>query len=182
MIELYLVRHAIAEDRSCFLLKGLDDSLRPLTPEGRCKFQRIAKRLKKLIGPIDVIVTSPYLRAHQTAKLLQKTDPQVKILTSEALTPSSSPLALTDWCQTHLVKKMKKIVLVGHEPDLGLLASWLLCGSETSKIDVKKGGAIALSLKGGLEPSSACLKWLVTPKSLGVSSAKHCAKKEHTTL
>lgn len=165
-MELYIVRHAIAEEREQFLLKSLDDSLRPLTLEGQRKFKKIAKRLNALMGPIDVIVTSPYLRAQQTAELLQKFYPKVKLLNSEALVPTANPEDFVKWCHGNLLKKMNRILVVGHEPNLSILASWLLFGEKDSRIRLKKGGALALSLGDALKPSGAVLHWLVGPKVL----------------
>lgn len=168
-MELYFVRHGIAEDREAFLLKSLDDSQRPLTKEGKKKFRKIAKKLRELVGPVDMIICSPYLRAIETADILKKHYPKTKQLTSEVLIPPSKPEDFAKWYKSNLLKKFKKVILIGHEPQLSTLASWLVCGTKDSRILLKKGGALALETKDILSANSAHLLWAVTPKALGVS-------------
>jgi phosphohistidine phosphatase len=165
-VDLYVIRHAIAEDRVEFRLKSWDDSKRPLSAEGRRKFKKLARKLVKLVGPVDVIVTSPFLRAQQTAKLLSEHYPNVEIITSTTLTPTANPNDFAEWCKNHLKKKTQKVIIVGHEPHMGILASWLLFGSYQSRINLKKGGAIHLKIRNPLGPDSAELQWALSPRCL----------------
>lgn len=162
---LIIVRHGIAEDRKTFKLKDKDDHHRPLTKSGKKKFQVIAKKLKALIGPIDKIVSSPLVRAEQTAQILKDEYPKAKVLLSESLTPTAQPKDFAQWCQQHVKKGTKSLVIVGHEPHLGLLASWLLSGSQQSHIKIKKGGCLAIEINHPLGPKKGVLQWAMTPKN-----------------
>lgn len=162
---LIIVRHGIAEDRKTFKLKDKSDQHRPLTERGKKKFQVIAKKLKKFIGPIDLIVSSPLVRAEQTAKILQDEYPKVKFLQSETLAPASHSNDFAKWCHQHVKKGTKCLVIIGHEPHLSQLASWLLFGSQQSHIKIKKGGCLALEINQAIGPKKGVLLWALTPKS-----------------
>lgn len=165
-MDLFIIRHAIAEDRLQFHLKSPDDSQRPLTEEGRRKFKKLAKRFQKLMGEVDIIVSSPYRRARQTAKLLQEHYPDVNLILSPALTPDADLQEFSAWCKKNLRKTDSRIVIVGHEPHLSKLASWLVFGSSVSRILLKKGGGVAIRIDGPVGPKTGLLQWVVTPRSL----------------
>jgi phosphohistidine phosphatase len=167
-MEIYFVRHAVAEDRESFLLKNLDDSQRPLTRDGKIKFKKMAKKLRDLIGPVDLIICSPYIRAQETVEILKEHYPKTKQQMSDSLIPSAKPEHFLKWYKSNLLKKVKKIILVGHEPQLSTLASWLVCGSKTSRLNLKKGGALAIEIESNLAPNSAILNWQISPKTMGI--------------
>lgn len=163
---LIIIRHGIAEDREMFKLKDKNDGNRPLTTKGKKKFQSIAKKLKKFLGPIDLIVSSPLLRAQQTAQLLQEEYPHTPLLSSDTLSPHSTPKEFTQWFHEEIEKGAKQLVIIGHEPQLGLLASWLLLGSQQSQIKIKKGGCLGIKISSPMGPRKGVLLWALTPKSL----------------
>jgi phosphohistidine phosphatase len=167
-MELFLIRHAIAEDRSEFLIKNRNDSKRPLTASGKRKFKKLATHYAKLLGVVDVILTSPLQRAKETSAILAKFYPKVPLIESNALTPNSDPTDFEKWCEGHLKKSIKRIVIIGHEPHLGILTSWLLVGTYKSCIHFKKGGIVNLSISGTLGPERAILQWALTPKCLNL--------------
>jgi phosphohistidine phosphatase len=168
-MNLYLVRHGIAEDRIKLGLKFTSDSLRPLTIHGKKKFNKVFMKIKKLIGAIDLIVSSPLLRAQQTAKIVSIAYPQVKFMTANCLKPASSPSDFCRWAVAHIKDENAQIVIVGHEPQLSILACWLLFGRKQSQIKIKKGGCLAIEIVGRIGPASGILIWAVTPKTLGVN-------------
>lgn len=163
---LYLIRHAIAAPLDPRDPAG-DDSQRPLTAKGRSKMYRIAKGLKELGQSIDRILTSPYLRATQTARVLAKTFElgRENILVSEALAPAGELRELVreidEKCQG-----LQNIALVGHEPYLSNLASLLLSGKPDLDIMFKKGGVCLLSMETLQAGRCATLEWLATPAQL----------------
>src|SRR5262245_38033322 len=120
--ELYLVRHAIAEDRG---ESWPDDAKRPLLPEGMQRMKRAMRGLARIDVTIDVVLTSPYVRTKQTAEIVAAAlDPHPPIVTSDALAPGGTYAAL----MADLEKQARKnfIALVGHEPGIGELAARLI--------------------------------------------------------
>ncbi|MFL5576556.1 MAG: phosphohistidine phosphatase SixA [Gemmatimonadaceae bacterium] len=163
-MQLLLVRHAIAEEREAFARTGQDDSLRPLTKEGKWKMERIAKGLRRAAGAIDLVATSPFVRAAETAKLLARAcgDPPVDEV--GALTPDAEPDALLRWLRRRRAPEL--VAVVGHEPHLGCLATWLLAGLAEPRLPFKKGGACLLELDARPRAGGATLAWALTPSLL----------------
>jgi phosphohistidine phosphatase len=157
-IELYLVRHAVAAERGP---KYPDDRLRPLTPAGTKKFGDAVPALMELGVVIDFVLTSPLVRARDTAMLLAgglKPKPAV-----EALAPGGRPQAIVDAIKTH-TKKYRRLALVGHEPDLGELAARLL--GARGNVAFKKGGICLIETDGATPAGPGTLCWMLTPKAL----------------
>lgn len=160
MVQLYLIRHAIAEERGD---AWPDDTLRPLTDEGRARMRKVAKGLVRLGVKLDVILTSPLVRARQTAELVGAAfDGQPPILELPQLEPGTPYTELLDGLRKYARKK--RVALVGHEPDLGIVASRLL--GTKKPIAFRKGGACLIEV-GSLPPSTpGSLRWLATPAML----------------
>ncbi len=165
-MNLYLIRHAIAATVPPEGPEG-DDSQRPLTTKGRNKMYRIARGLKELGASIDLILTSPYLRTTQTARVLAKTFElgKGKIIPSAALAPAGQVGDLVndinEKCQG-----VADIALVGHEPYLSRLTALLLSGDPSLSITLKKGGVCCLSIETLQSGRCATLEWLLTPAQL----------------
>lgn len=164
---MYLVRHAMAEDREEFEKKNQDDSQRPLTIKGRKRMQKVALRLRDLIGEVDLIVSSPYVRARQTAEILSQIFFETKVVEAPELVPHSPPQAFVRWIKAH-ARDCRAVFIVGHEPQLSLFGSYLLSGVQESLFEMKKSGVACFETIGAdeLGPSSAELKWLLPPKVL----------------
>ncbi len=163
---LYIVRHAIAEQRDPTSSEE-QDSQRPLTDAGRKKFRQIARALGDLGTQIDLILTSPYLRAVDTARLLQKKLDLKKdqVITAEDLSPTGDPDRLIKEINEKYAGK-GNIALVGHEPGLSRLVSVLLSGDPTLPITLKKGGVCCLSVDKLEYGRCATLEWLLAPAQL----------------
>ena len=158
-MKLYLVRHAIAEDIGNF--EG--DSLRPLTEKGREKMKKIALALEGLGVQPGLIVSSPYVRASQTAVILAKDLKYKKeIAYSDFLVPMAEPNDMIGEINEKF--SVDELMLVGHEPNLSSLASVLLAGNSDLSINLKKGGVCCLSVDDLHYNRKATLEWLVTPK------------------
>lgn len=164
-MKLILFRHGIALDRDLAIQKNLPDELRPLTDEGRKKTLQVVKALKKLEPELDMLVSSPLKRAMQTAELLAETYSIKTIHQSPELVPAAPPMAFCNWLNTQ-TDSAKVIAAVGHEPQMSVLASWLLAGQTDSFIEFKKSGLICLEFESfeGLAPRTAQLRWLLSPK------------------
>jgi phosphohistidine phosphatase len=159
-MNLYIVRHAIAVERGTPGYE--DDSQRPLTDEGRKKMKKITKGLDRLGIALDVILTSPYVRARDTAKILaDKFDMTDKIYFSENLIPPGNFEALV--FEIHEKYDLANVALVGHEPMLSSLISWLTTGDTDARIALKKGGVAYLSSDSLFQDGRATLEWLLTP-------------------
>jgi phosphohistidine phosphatase len=161
-MNLYLIRHAIAVE------EYEDDSQRPLTDKGRKKMRSIAKGLRALGVEFDLILSSPYVRAADTAEILSdilKVKQEVQF--SENLIPSGSPDALIAELNE---KGADSIALVGHEPFLSALIGLLVAENPNADITLKKGGVCSLSTDDLRHVRKASMDWLLTPGILvGIS-------------
>jgi phosphohistidine phosphatase len=151
--------------------EGYEDSERPLTDNGRKKMRQIAKGLKALGVSIDLILSSPYVRARETAEALADTfKMKHKIAFSENLVPLGDPdLLISEINEKYSVNS---IAIVGHEPNLSALTGLLI--SENAKVDMtyKKGGVCKLTADDLHHARAATLEWLLTPKILVELSGK----------
>jgi phosphohistidine phosphatase len=163
-MELYFLRHAIAAPRG---LKYPNDSLRPLTSQGRRKMQRSARGIKALGLMFDAVLSSPYLRAKQTAEIVAKIcKPKNKeIHFTKTLLPPAPIKELLQEIVAHF-PKARHVLLVGHEPHLTQLISSYLKSGKRLDMDFKKGGLCHVSVL--QKPQIATLNWLITPKQLGL--------------
>ncbi|HVR99529.1 MAG TPA: histidine phosphatase family protein [Thermoanaerobaculia bacterium] len=162
-MKLLMIRHAIAEEREDFARTGKDDRLRPLTEEGRKKMKHGAKGLRKLVPEIDLLATSPLTRAAQTAAILDSSYNDLDEVEIEELTPEATPEEFLRWLRQ---QKAETIAVVGHEPSISLLMSWLLTGTERRIFSFRKGGACLLELPGEVGAGTATLHWALTPAQL----------------
>lgn len=163
---LYIVRHAIAEERDEFAKKKLEDSLRPLTIKGKKRMQKIISKLKTELKELDLVVTSPFVRAKQTAVLISDMVGKPKVIESAELVPHAAPQAFVRWLKSE-GKSKKRVLIVGHEPHLSSLVSYILSGKEGESFIELKKSSIALIETGSFEeltPSKASLLWLISPK------------------
>jgi phosphohistidine phosphatase len=163
-VQLLVIRHAVAVERVSFEATGKHDDLRPLTPDGRRKMRRIAKGLQCMVGRPSLLATSPLTRAVQTAEILADVYGMKIGDTVEALRPGSRVTMFAHWANEHDADAT--IAIVGHEPHLSGLVSWLMCGDTESHIALKKGGACLLMIEGQVRRASATLEWLLTPAQL----------------
>ena len=156
-IELYLVRHAVAADRGD---EWPDDTKRPLTPKGIERFRDVAEGLRAIHVVVDVVLTSPLVRARQTAELLAAgLAPHPAVQVTDALAPGAAPSALADAVAR---TKQRRVACVGHEPDLGQLAAQLVGAKRP--FEFRKGGVCRIDLDAPAGPGH--LVWLATPRLL----------------
>ena len=167
-MNIYIVRHAIAVERGT---EGFDDdSQRPLTDTGQKKMKKIAKGLHRLGIELDVILTSPYVRARDTAKILaDRFDRMDKIYFTDNLIPPGNFESLI--FEIHEKYDVGNIALVGHEPMLSSLVSWLTTGEPDARVTMKKGGVAYLTSDSLYQDGRATLEWLLTP-SLMIALSK----------
>ena len=162
-MKIYLIRHSNAVDPGTPGYE--DDSLRPLTEQGRDKMKDIASALKELDVKPDLIVSSPYIRAQQTAEILAKVLKYKQELTfSDALVPMGNADNIIG--EINEKYSVDELVLVGHEPCLSVLIGTLIAGNPELTINLKNGGVCCLSSDDLHTERKAVLEWLLTPKIL----------------
>jgi phosphohistidine phosphatase len=162
-MRVLVVRHATAADKDEFARAGKDDDVRPLTPDGQEEMRKVAGGLHAMVPEIDALATSPLTRAVQTAEILGEVYGR-KAVPVEWLRPEAPYEDFAQWARSHREKRM--LVIVGHEPHLSGLVSWLTAGSERSLLELKKAGACLLELEGVIGAASGTLVWSMGPKQL----------------
>lgn len=163
-MDLLIVRHAIAEDREVFAETGEDDSERPLTAEGRRKFERGARGLRRVVPSIDLLATSSLVRAIETGNILEDAFDIDGAARLSELAPDAEPAALVRWLRRQRGRGL--VALVGHEPNLSSLAEYLLVGGGGDFVELRKGGACLLELGNDPRRGRAKLRWLLTASQL----------------
>jgi phosphohistidine phosphatase len=169
-MNLYLLRHGIAVDPS---LPGFaKDAERPLTPKGRRRLRQIAGAMVALKNSFDVILSSPYVRARQTAEIVAKTLKwRKKLGFTDELAPGGNPKLLIQQLN-ELRPRPKNILLVGHEPYLSKLIALLTTGNTNMEIDLKKGSLCKLETETLRYGRCATLVCLLAPRHLVLMTGK----------
>jgi phosphohistidine phosphatase len=160
-MNLYIIRHAIAVDE--VTSDSASDSQRPLTDKGRKKMRQIGKALRHLGVEFDLILSSPYVRASETAEILADVfKMKNKIVFSDHLIPDGNPeLLIGEINEKHSVDSL---AIVGHEPHLSSLIGLLTADTAKIEITLKKGGVCHLSADDlHHHDHRATLEWLLTP-------------------
>jgi phosphohistidine phosphatase len=165
-MNLYILRHGIAVEQGT---PGYErDADRPLTSEGERKLQLIAKAMQALELSFDLLLTSPYVRARQTAEAVAEAfDVEKKLEFADCLTPGGSTKELVELLN-HRRPPPESVLLVGHEPYLSGLISLLVTGKESCAVVLKKGGLCKLYLESLKHGRCAALEWLLTPKQMAL--------------
>ena len=159
----YLVRHAIAFNPDP--TNWPDDRDRPLTPQGEKRFAAAARGLRELVPTLEVVLSSPLVRAWQTAEILQRNAGWPAPVRLDELEPGRPPADVVAGLQPHA--SAQSMALVGHEPSLHELASYLLAGDPaTVRMVMRKGGVACLQFQEAVGPGAANLDWLVRPRIL----------------
>ncbi len=161
VMDVLLIRHAPAEDREQFAQTGQADELRPLTPRGIERMQLAARGLMTLALPIERLITSPLVRAQQTAQILAPALEIRQFDTEAMLSAEVSTENLIDWLRKQ--PRVDGLALIGHEPNLSHLAETLLCGAATGTMPLKKGGAVLLRFSDAVGAGQGQLIWALTP-------------------
>lgn len=150
-MEIYLLRHGIAED-------GYPDSARALTDEGKEKLRRVLKQCR---AKPSLILSSPYKRALQTAEIAAEVlEYTGEIERAQSLIPDGS--AEDVWDEIRMRKNEGALLLASHEPLMGMAVAFLL-GSPGIQVDMKKAALVRIDVdRFGPRPAGV-LKWMLTP-------------------
>lgn len=158
-MELWVIRHAIAVEHS----PELPDADRPLTDEGRRRFRRGVRGLRALGVEVDLVLTSPWRRARETAAMLARVtaDARAPVLTQHLAGPPRA-----DLLSAIAAAGAARLAVVGHEPWLGELVAMLTTGEARhgEALPLKKGGAA--HLEGDAAPGGMVLRALLPPSVL----------------
>ena len=165
-MDLLIVRHAIAFERNA--RRWPDDGERPLTPEGMARARKAAAGLKQVAERPGCVLSSPLVRAKQTATILTEFAGWPKATECPALAPEESP---ENVLAALAAQKEKIVAVVGHQPGLGrLLAACLPTrvrgGVDPSAFELKKMGAALISFSGTARAGRGVLNWFVPPRVL----------------
>jgi phosphohistidine phosphatase len=163
--ELLLLRHGIAEDRS----PGILDAQRSLTERGRKRTRAVLERAVDLGLQTRRVISSPLLRARQTAEIAVACTLAADLELSDALAPAADPLPLLDEWLARLDPAagpaQGRLLLVGHEPDLSRLVARLI-GAPEGAIALRKAGLALLRFDETESRDRARLRLLLTPAAL----------------
>ncbi len=166
-MKIYIIRHSNAVDPGTPGYE--DDSQRPLTEKGRDKMNQIVSALKKMNLKPDLIVSSPYVRARQTAEILAKALKYTQDLVfNDVLTPMGDANEIIG--EINEKYDVDELVLVSHEPCISNLIGTLTSGNPDISINIKTGGICCLSVDDLHVERTAVLEWLLTPKILSALS------------
>lgn len=168
--ELLLLRHGITEERG----DHIDDAQRALTPQGRERLALVIRRLADLELHCDVVLSSPLVRARQSAELVRELGLAPELELASSLAPLADPLPLLErWLGPVSPRQgWRRLAMVGHEPDLSTLAALLIgvpMAAAPHALRLKKGGVALLQWPSRVEGplvGTARLGLLLSPRSL----------------
>jgi len=165
-MDIYILRHAIAVEATA----ARRDFDRPLTPEGEKKLRRITKAFCNLDLSFQRVISSPYVRARQTAEIVTSlVAPRRQVELWDSLGADGNPRELVVEL-SKLKPTPGSVLLVGHEPYLSSLIALLVCGSTTPAITLKKAGLCKLTANSLRPARCATLEWLLAPRQLMLMS------------
>ncbi|MBI3415364.1 MAG: phosphohistidine phosphatase SixA [Verrucomicrobia bacterium] len=163
-MNFYLLRHAKAEDLGARDTRR--DSGRVLVPAGVKRMRRAAKGMRALDLRFDVILSSPFRRARETAEIVADVFKATKKLRNvAALEPENDPEDILDYLR-QFERATDDVLLVGHEPHLSRLVAALVAGGGAISLNFKKAGLCKLRGELRRGRAAASLEWFLTPRQL----------------
>lgn len=162
-MELYLIRHGIAIDRGDPDCPAEED--RFLTDKGVARMRGISRSLVKLDVKLERILSSPYVRARQTAELIMEQQPELELELIEAFTPGGDPEVGVRKIR-EASKGVSALAVTGHEPNISRLIATLLTGDDQLNVRMKKGGICRIDIEWHKDGWLPELRWLMMPRQL----------------
>ena len=160
--ELCIMRHGIAEDRAAH---GGNDAGRALTPEGRERMRLIARGLAAAGFAPDWVVSSPYVRAAETAEIVAASCAgSVPLDRCDALEPGGALSKFLAFLGRH--PQRRRVLAVGHEPGLSEWSAALMGAGPHANLAFKKGGCCLISFEESPPKPPGRLLWWLTPRLL----------------
>jgi phosphohistidine phosphatase len=161
-VELYFVRHGLAGVSH----PSRDDRRRPLTRAGVRRTRAVARRLLQTGLHLDGLLSSPLVRARQTADILSAVGLAPGVKTFPALAPGGEVDVLVRWLRKWQRQGKRKLGLVGHMPDLGAWAEAFVFGEARGRLLLKKAGVLGLRLPASGSPLGRSTLFLLVPPRL----------------
>ena len=159
-MEVWVLRHAKAEEKGT----SKPDEERALTPGARKRMRAVAKAIARLEPRFDAILTSPLLRARQTAEPVARAlSQEAALIESDALSPEADPKGILREIEK---RRLGRVLVVGHMPHLGRLLGYLLTGRSDTLIEIKKGALARIEFGGRTPKPPGTLTLLLTSKAL----------------
>lgn len=164
-MDLFILRHGIAEvSASNALASQSPDEARALTAEGSEKMRSAALGIRAMLGQVDLILCSPLTRTVQTAEIVSKAlNCESHLKKSNTLKPGCDPTSLASELLGY--NNLDSVIIVGHQPDLTFLASFLLKSSHPI-IEYKKGSMSNIFVPKLLSSQPGVLRWHMTSRQL----------------
>jgi phosphohistidine phosphatase len=160
-MKLYCIRHAQAVDRDT---EGVtSDAERTLTDSGKDTAKKVGKALAKLGIKFDLVLSSPLVRARQTAEIIAETLGADEPELVDGLKGPVNPSEIED---TIRKSSAENIALVGHTPSMDEYVSSLMFGKTTGMIKLRKASVCCVDLDSETSPLRGELQWLITAKQL----------------
>jgi phosphohistidine phosphatase len=158
-MNLYVVRHSEAEKIGGSIQS---DTGRPLTQKGEADARMVGMLLKELDPHVELILSSPYLRARQTAESVAAGFPRPPVVReTENLSPGFRPKALLQ--ELHSLSPDHSVAVIGHQPDLSVLLAYLIEGESAGSIAMAPSAIAKITFEAG-PTSDAVLQWLFSPE------------------
>ncbi len=162
-MDVYIVRHAVAFERDAE--RWPDDRTRPLTPRGIKRFRLMARGVRRIVPRVDAILSSPLVRAWQTAAILAEEAGWPEAEVFHELEPGRRPGEVLGRLKDRV--GAGALALVGHEPGLHELLGLLILGPNARwNGEMKKGAIAKIVLESGARAGSGRLEWLLTAKTV----------------
>src|SRR2546427_1142872 len=158
VMQLYVVEHGIAVEGG----EGIPDEWRPLTDKGRRRFQKTARAFGKLGRKLDLILTSPLVRAVQTAEILAGETEHGEVAVLAELDPRIEVEVLRNAIRIR-ARKAGAVAIVGHEPQLSSVLA-ALSGASQADIDLENGAIVRVDVSMLTDGASADPRWWLKPK------------------
>ena len=160
-MQIYLLRHGIAEDRR----PGGSDAERPLTPKGKEKLRQVLERARAAGAEPSLILSSPLVRAVETAGVAAEVLKYAgQIMRVDALAPDADPAEL--WNEIRGRRDESAILAAGHEPHMSAAVAYLL-GAPSLAVDMKKAALVRLDIDRFAGEPRGVLKWMLIPGVAG---------------
>lgn len=166
-MNIYLLRHGDALPVGAGGITN--DDQRSLSDGGREEIRQVAAGLRKLKVVPDTLLSSPLLRAQQTADIVAQAFDRLAVTSCEELGHGFSCPALL--ARLRELPSKASVVLVGHQPDLGMFASFLLVGDDSVEVALKKGGLCWIEFEKAPAAGQGTIRWLLTQKQLSMMAA-----------
>jgi phosphohistidine phosphatase len=158
-MKIFILRHGSAEPRG----KGVAEAERKLIADGELELKAVLRLARHARVSPQLILTSPWTRALDSARMAQKALKCDKLKETKSLLPDVAPQQI--WREIHAEKNVRELLIAGHEPHLSRFAAFLL--EAPVAIDLKKGGMLRIDVEDHEGPPRGVLKWALTPKLAG---------------